>query len=880
MAPTVKVRDLIRQIRAAKTAADERAVITKECANIRSQFRDEDNECRSRNVAKLLYIHMLGYPAHFGQLECLKLIASPKFSDKRIGYLGAMLLLDERQDVHLLVTNSLKNDIGHSNQFVAGLALSALGSICSQEMSRDLAGEIEKLLKSQNVYLKKKALLCARRIVQKVPELMEMFIPHMRSMLQERNHGVLVGTVSLITEMCLLSVDVRSHFRKQVSNLVRTLKSLSQSGFSSEHDVGGIGDPFLQIKIIRLLRILGRGDADSSDSMNDILAQVATNTESSKNVGHAILYESVLCIMEIRAEGGLRVLAVNILGRFLLNTDKNVRYVALNTLLRTVSVDNLAVQRHRSTILDCLKDPDISIRKRALDLSLALCNESNIRGMMKELLAFLGNADMELKTKMVTELLSIAEKYSPNKRWHIETMLQILELAPAYVREETVPSLIALVMNARDLSTYAVMRLFTAVGRTMVHQSLTQVAAWCIGEYGDLLVSGQCAEDEPIKVSEGEVLGLVESILTSPHSNLTTQGIALMCLMKLSTRFDHASLERIRSLIAQYGQNMEVELQQRSCEFTHLFSKFDAMRAPLLERMPAVEMNTSSSTQDGDTEMGEAPGPVADAAAPSQAMPASVAPVVSSAAPPAQEASLLDLLGDSTPAAPPSAPASTGGGAGGDLLDILGGLDLGGGTPAQQPAAPAGGGLLDLLGGGSDMSTMQPAAPAGGGLLDLLGGGSDMSTMQPAGVPAPAPAGGGLMDLLGGGDMSTMQPAAQGGIPPMTAYEKGGLRVVFTFEKVPNNPNNIVTVTATTTSALPTPLTDYTFLVAVPKVFQLNVQQASGNVVPPNNSGSVTQVVQVANPQRQPLRMRLRLQFTHNGQPVVETSDVNNFPTV
>ena len=68
MPATMKLRDVIRTIRAARTAADERSVIAKECAIIRDSFREEDNDFRCRNVAKLLYIHMLGYPAHFGQV--------------------------------------------------------------------------------------------------------------------------------------------------------------------------------------------------------------------------------------------------------------------------------------------------------------------------------------------------------------------------------------------------------------------------------------------------------------------------------------------------------------------------------------------------------------------------------------------------------------------------------------------------------------------------------------------------------------------------------------------------------------------------------------------------------------------------------------------
>ena len=63
-----KLKDLVRKIRSCKTQQEERDVVQKECALIRTSFKEEDSESRSRNVAKLLYIHILGYPAHFGQV--------------------------------------------------------------------------------------------------------------------------------------------------------------------------------------------------------------------------------------------------------------------------------------------------------------------------------------------------------------------------------------------------------------------------------------------------------------------------------------------------------------------------------------------------------------------------------------------------------------------------------------------------------------------------------------------------------------------------------------------------------------------------------------------------------------------------------------------
>ena len=100
----MKLRELIRSVRACKTMAEERSVITTEAARIRTAFKEEAGTYRHRNVAKILFISMLGYPSHFSHMECLKLIASTRFAEKRIGYLGLMLLLRGDEEVLTLVT--------------------------------------------------------------------------------------------------------------------------------------------------------------------------------------------------------------------------------------------------------------------------------------------------------------------------------------------------------------------------------------------------------------------------------------------------------------------------------------------------------------------------------------------------------------------------------------------------------------------------------------------------------------------------------------------------------------------------------------------------------------------------------------------------------
>lgn len=78
----------------------------------------------------------------------------------------------------------------------------------------------------------------------------------------------------------------------------------------------------------------------------------------------------------------------------------------------------------------------MQIKKQALDLIYKITNNSNVKSVVKELTNYLLNADAEFKKELSNKICQICEKYAPNKKWHIDTVVKVLTLSDEHCREE------------------------------------------------------------------------------------------------------------------------------------------------------------------------------------------------------------------------------------------------------------------------------------------------------------------------------------------------------------------------------------------------------------------------------------------------------------
>lgn len=636
-----------------------------------------------------------------------------------------------------------------------------------------------------------------------------------------------------------------------VPNLVRILKNLILSGYSPDHDVSGISDPFLQVRLIRLLRVLGKNDAEASEAMNDILAQVCTNTETTKNAGNSILHETVLTIMDIKSEPALRVLAVNILGRFLLNTDKNIRYVALNTLLKVVHADLGSIQRHRATIVECLKDPDVSLKRRAMELCFALINKQNIVEMIDELMQFLAICEPEFKADCSSNMFIAMEKCAPSRKWHIDQMTRVLKTACNNVRDDIVSNFIMLISNTPDLQYYTMNQLVKLIKDDITQQPLVQVAVWCLGEYADQY------KNEDDHITDQEIVNILIKVLNYNAGQVTTRQYAINALIKLSNRFPHLT-DQIQSIMSVYGCNMNLELQQRAVEYYSIIRNHENLKEGLFEQMPVLEMKTSSTYSNG-VNCDDSQEPMSEEERREMQLiqqqeaaktlidifkddATSAEPQTSNKTQKQSNNDIFDLLNDEIPSQKnndTNKPTSNSN----DLDSIFSTFQQPSQLNKNKPSKSVSKDIFDMF--GSNPTVNDEEKTKSNGLDDLLGFSAPIkSNYSQSNNPDD------LLDIFS--SSSTKSQLGLNGhlsdakITKIVGYDKNDLKITFERAKQSSNDQNFIQMTASNSSTLS--IREFLFGVAVPKSMQMELSQPTSSVIDPLDS--MDQLITIKNPNK------------------------------
>ncbi len=142
--------------------------------------------------------------------------------------------------------------------------------------------------------------------------------------------------------------------------------------------------------------------------------------------------------------------------------------------------------RHQKTIISSLRDPDTSIRRKALELLFTMCTESSAREIVGELLGHLSLADFSMREELVLKTAVLAERFVSDLAWYVDVMLTLMERAGEFGTDDLWQSLAQLVTNHPDTQAHAATKALEGLRHGAAPDVFVKCAAWLVGEYGRL----------------------------------------------------------------------------------------------------------------------------------------------------------------------------------------------------------------------------------------------------------------------------------------------------------------------------------------------------------------------------------------------------------
>ncbi|KAJ1785481.1 hypothetical protein LPJ67_003937, partial [Coemansia sp. RSA 1938] len=590
---------------------EEERRVNKELANIRTKFKEAGltSYNRKKYVCKLVYMSLLGYNVQFGHKEAVDLASSAKYSEKQIGYLAVTLLLPEDSGYMRGVLAALRRDINGGDDVSVCVALAAVSNIATREIAEALTEEIlgQLLSPSASTFVKKKAALCLLRLLRRFPDATnahvwaERVIPYMG----HRDAGVTLAVTSLATALAQQYPDA---MRKAAAFAVRRLKSLVlDNECPADYVYYTVAAPWLQVKLLRLLQYF---PAPESPELRTLLLRIlrhiidvgqdAPRELQQMNAQYSILFEAIGLGIHLDIDQALMHESAALLGRFITSRETNVRYLGLETMAHLAAyIDSLEpLKKFQGVITQALRDRDVSVRRRALDLLYSMCDVDNAKPVVNELLRHMGAADLALREEMALKVAILTEKYATEYAWYIDVMMRLVALAGEHLGDEVWHRIVQVILGNEELQLYACTIALQALRAPVCHESAFKVSSYVLGEFGHLIANAP--DSAPI-----DQLKALQSKM--PSVSLPARAVALTTVAKFTNLFPEIKNACLRVLDRHRGA-LDAELQQRACEYYALATvESDVLLSTVFEEMPPFAERQSALVsrllkQEGDTE--------------------------------------------------------------------------------------------------------------------------------------------------------------------------------------------------------------------------------------------------------------------------------------
>ncbi|XP_029952615.1 AP-4 complex subunit epsilon-1 [Salarias fasciatus] len=598
LSSTSKLGNLIRGITELTSKHEEEKLIQRELVAIKEQVSSPNTTMRQMKelMVRAIYCEMLGYEASFSYIHAIKLAQQGTVLEKRVGYLAVSLFLNESHELLLLLVNTVLKDLQSTNLIEVCMALTVVSQIFPKDMIPAILPLVEEKLNHPKEIIRRKAVLALYKFYLIAPNQVQHIHNKFRKALCDKDPGVMTASLHIYLQMIQENPE---GYKDLTPSFVTILKQVVGGKLPMDFNYHSVPAPWLQIQLLRILSLLGKNDQSTSEIMYEVLDESLRRAEMNHNITYAILYECVKCIYTIYPKSDLLEKAAKCIGNFVLSPKINLKYLGLRALTYVVQQDPKLALQHQMTIIECLDHPDLIIKRETLELLFRITNGQNVTVIVEKMLDFLRiSKDDHTTIDLVGKVAELAEKYSPNNEWFIETMNTVFSLGGDTMQADITNNFLKLLSEGFDsVEEDRKLRLFAVDSYVSLlrgepgklPQRFLQVISWVLGEYSHL------KED----LEAATVLGLLAGLLDMRSSSSETKSWVLMAMTKLCE--GGADVSAAQEVCEAYGGSMDTVLRQRAQELQHL-SQDSELRAKVLPRgasLELVEVDSSLSFLDG-----------------------------------------------------------------------------------------------------------------------------------------------------------------------------------------------------------------------------------------------------------------------------------------